>query len=170
MVMVICPRLVFSAYLVFSSRLSTVMDHAELIILSRNSIIISKRLVKMLIFMVDFSTMLTQCSSLFTSMSANPQQRIEANISQRSQERVRKNRAILFFTLNLLVDRVWPFGVIVIILLVMMIRKATFTPSFALLWHQVISFLNSIWKVVPGMPSIFQTLHRISCSCVWVMS
>ena len=38
----------------------------------------------------------------FTSMSANPQQRIEADISQRSQKRVRKNRAILFSILRCL--------------------------------------------------------------------
>ena len=167
MVMVICPRLVFSAYLVFSSQPSTVTDHAELIILSRNSIVISKRLVEMLIFMVNFSTMLTQCSSLKTS---HPFQPIFSNaLMQRSVKdhksgcaKTGTSYSPFFDALNLLVDRVWPFGVIVIILLVMVIRKATFTPSFALLWHQVISFLNSIWKVVPRMPSIFETLHRIS--------
>ena len=131
--MVICPRLVFSAYLVFSSRLSTVMDHAELIILSRNSIVISKRLVKMLIFMVDFSTMLTQCSSLKSSLPCQP---ILSNVLRQISVKDHKNGfaktgpsySPFFDALNLLVDRVWPFRVIVIILLVMLIRKATFTP------------------------------------------
>jgi hypothetical protein len=50
-----------------------------------------------------------------------------------------------FDVLNLLADRVWPFGVIVIILLVtMVIHKAAFTLSFALLGHQVMPFLNGI--------------------------
>ena len=122
MVMVIFPRLVFSARVLFPT------VHRDGLRRTDNLITKIHRNFKKISGDADIHGGL-QCHAdsifklkEFTSISANLQQRIGSTISQRSQERVHKTGTFyspFFDALNLLVDSVWPFGVIVIILLVM---------------------------------------------------